>query len=178
MRNQLKSKITLTKKVVRIACPDCGFDLGSDKDEKLLKQIEIEKNTKMIRDSVPAETDIEKPLTVTIGDSMEPTAIETDTPALTTQMPSIINCNQESTEKETALPLKPKENEKTREKKENTKQDKSEGCNEYFGYLASLPKGTATPDECFSCNRLLDCRKQTKNSLCPNKAELACLFSY
>ena len=159
----VKVKDYSNKKLVRIACPDCGFDLGSDKDEKLLKQIEIEKNTKMIRDSVPE--------IATIDNSNEPTAIKSETPTPTIQAPSIINSSQEVNFSDIDVPSKSKENKITPEKKEkaitkrkkNMKQDKPEGCNNNFGYLASLLKGTATPDECYSCTRLLDCRKQTKN---------------
>ena len=167
----VKVKDYSNKKLVRIACPDCGFDLGSDKDEKLLKQIEIEKNTKMIRDSLPAETTIEKPEIATIDNSNEPTAIKSEAPTPTIQAPSIINSSQEVNFSDTEISSKSKENRITPKKnekavtkrKKNVKQEKPDGCNNNFGYLASLSKVTATPDECYSCNKLLDCRKQTAN---------------
>ena len=47
-------------------------------------------------------------------------------------------------------------------KKENNenieaKKDVPGGCNNYFGYLGSRPKGVAMPDECYACARLIDC---------------------
>jgi hypothetical protein len=34
------------------------------------------------------------------------------------------------------------------------------GCNNYFSYLYTLPKGAATPDECYACVRLIDCYRE------------------
>ena len=48
----------------------------------------------------------------------------------------------------------------------NSEKEVPEGCNHYFGYLWSLPKGTATPDECYCCLKLIDCFKET-NELKP-----------
>jgi hypothetical protein len=50
-------------------------------------------------------------------------------------------------------------------KKGMPKKDVPEGCNHYFGYLWTLPKGTSTPDECYCCTKLIDCYKETKNSV-------------
>jgi hypothetical protein len=79
--------------------------------------------------------------------------------------------SQEPKALKTAAPtVKPKENkspekiEKINYKKsDELKQDKPAGCNHYFGYLRTLPKGTNTPDECYCCTRLIDCYKETKN---------------
>jgi hypothetical protein len=30
-------------------------------------------------------------------------------------------------------------------------------CHRYFGYLGDRPKGAAIPEECFTCERMLDC---------------------
>lgn len=58
----------------------------------------------------------------------------------------------------------PKANNKlTPKQTENDKgKNRPEGCNHHFGYLATLPKGAATPDECYLCPKLIDC--SNKNS--------------
>lgn len=43
----------------------------------------------------------------------------------------------------------------------NAKKEKPAGCNNYFGYLGTLPKGGAMPDECYACARLIDCYKES-----------------
>lgn len=48
-------------------------------------------------------------------------------------------------------------------KTEAPKQNKPSGCNHNFGYLSTLPKMTATPEECYFCTKLLECYKETKN---------------
>lgn len=57
----------------------------------------------------------------------------------------------------------PKTNNKlTIKQTENDKgKDKPEGCNHYFGYLATLPKSAGTPDECYLCPKLIDCYKKS-----------------
>ena len=49
------------------------------------------------------------------------------------------------------------------EKTDLSQINRPEGCNHHFGYLATLPKGTNTPDECYSCTDLINCYKKTKN---------------
>ncbi len=53
---------------------------------------------------------------------------------------------------------------KNHKKAEEPPKDRPEGCNHHFGYLWSLPKGTATPDECYMCFKLIDCYKETKET--------------
>lgn len=36
-------------------------------------------------------------------------------------------------------------------------------CNNYFGYLWTLPKGVTTPDECYACSKLIDCYKEASS---------------
>jgi hypothetical protein len=60
---------------------------------------------------------------------------------------------------------KPKDKDTTTQRKNTEKTDiqqinRPEGCNHYFGYLATLPKGTNTPDECYSCTDLINCYKK------------------
>jgi hypothetical protein len=52
---------------------------------------------------------------------------------------------------------------KTCKKNDATQKDVPAGCNHSFGYLSTVPKGTATPDECYLCAKLIDCYKQPKN---------------
>jgi hypothetical protein len=47
-------------------------------------------------------------------------------------------------------------------KADETQKDKHSGCNHYFGYLSTLPKMTATPEECYFCAKLLECYKETE----------------
>ena len=75
--------------------------------------------------------------------------------------------------KETQAPIemevpivKSQENKKT-QRKNNKKavdpaKEKPEGCDHYFGYLWTLPRGTDTPDSCYCCIKLIDCYKETK----------------
>ena len=91
--------------------------------------------------ALPIET---KTSTTTIKENKEPKALKTASPT-----------------------VKPKENKSpekiNRKKADDLKQDRPAGCNHYFGYLWTLPKGTITPDECYCCTRLIDCYKEPKN---------------
>ncbi len=49
---------------------------------------------------------------------------------------------------------------KTPEKIDGPQINRPEGCSHHFGYLATLPKGTNTPDECYSCTDLINCYKK------------------
>jgi hypothetical protein len=77
--------------------------------------------------------------------------------------------NEETKTLNTDSPIdKPKENKtpqrKTHKKAADESQiDKPAGCNYHFGYLWTLPKGTATPEECYCCTKLIECYKETKN---------------
>ena len=84
------------------------------------------------------------------------------------------NFSDEQKMEETSIPaIKLKENDNLQKmnhesfiKQEviNSEKEVPEGCNHYFGYLWSLPKGTATPDECYCCLKLIDCLKETKRT--------------
>jgi hypothetical protein len=39
---------------------------------------------------------------------------------------------------------------------DETQKDKPAGCTYYFGYLSTLPKRTATPEECYFCTKLIE----------------------
>ena len=85
-----------------------------------------------------------------------------------TKVPTTNKESQEPKTLKTAAPtVKPKENkspEKINHKKvDDLKHDRPAGCNHYFSYLWTLPKGTITPDECYCCTRLIDCYKEPKN---------------
>ncbi|HLN88809.1 MAG TPA: hypothetical protein VK253_01975 [Candidatus Binatia bacterium] len=62
--------------------------------------------------------------------------------------------------KKEAMPIKKSVSIETNE----PKKDIPEGCSHFFGYLWSLPKGTATPDACYLCFKLIDCYKEPKES--------------
>lgn len=42
-----------------------------------------------------------------------------------------------------------------------------QACRHEFGYLRTLPKDTAIPDECLSCNRIVECRHVLPKTLEP-----------
>jgi hypothetical protein len=39
----------------------------------------------------------------------------------------------------------------------STPDEKPEGCKNYLGYLGTIPVGKSFPDECFTCNKLIEC---------------------
>jgi len=62
--------------------------------------------------------------------------------------------------------IKPKEKENSqqmnnesviKQKSSEIKKEKPQGCGNFLGYLRVHPKGLPLPDECFACNRLIDC---------------------
>lgn len=56
----------------------------------------------------------------------------------------------------------PKEEDEAKEENVAKTEPKEEfsGCGRYFGYLRTLQKGAAIPDECYCCMRLIDCTKE------------------
>jgi len=48
-------------------------------------------------------------------------------------------------------------------KEPQNQKDKPAVCNHYFGYLSTLPKMAAPPEECYFCAKLLECYKEMKN---------------
>ena len=45
------------------------------------------------------------------------------------------------------------------------RQDVPSRCNHYFGYLFSLKKNAAIPDECYSCSKLIQCFQKPKTEI-------------
>ncbi len=138
----LKVKDFSNKKNVHLACPECGYDLGSSNDETI-KELNIE-NTSQSKIN-PTSEPIETKVSVTTNANKEPKAIESPSPT--------IELKESTSLPETNHKLTPKQ------KTDNYKKDRPTGCNHHFGYLGTLPKGTETPDECYSCARLIECFK-------------------
>ena len=139
----LKVKDFSNKNETHLACPECGYDLGSSKNEKSLKEITLEsKPEPKTKDSAPKP--IEPKTSTTNNGITEPKPIKTAPPIVElkeNRTPKQINKNSSSKQKLDA------------------KKDKPAGCNHFFGYLGTLPKDTETPDECYSCARLIECFK-------------------
>jgi len=102
-------------------------------------------NKPEIKTQKPAPIIIENKITLSKNENKQPETSETKPP--TTKKEE--NKNNEKTNNENA---------------NNTKKDTPEGCNHYFGYLRSLPKGTATPDSCYCCLKLIDCFKEASET--------------
>ena len=116
---------------------------------------------KSVVEESPAKKPIEdrrivkiQPAPTTVERKVALPKIEKKEPEIRTTTPPII------VKKEEAMPIKRAVSKETNE----PKKDISEGCNHYFGYLWSLPKGTATPDACYLCFKLIDCSKEQKES--------------
>ena len=98
--------------------------------------------------------------------TQEPAPIAVETKVAITKQET----KETQTSIETDVPIvKSQENKKVQRKNHKKAVDlakeKPEGCNHYFGYLWSLPKGTETPDECYCCIKLIDCYKETKDKV-------------
>ena len=48
---------------------------------------------------------------------------------------------------------------------ENPKTETAPECNHQFGYLRTLPRDASIPDECLSCNRIVECKYSSVNIL-------------
>jgi hypothetical protein len=191
------------KRITRLACPECGYDLGSSKDEKtLLKKITQNEADPKNRDSDSIDK-IENNISNT---HMQCDELEMGKADLATnesnQNQNITELNSEESKEiilkpetrlegkdsasilgETQSSMRIKESEETKglqnglenikllkksnfPKKRNNKIkndakiDRPVGCNNYFGYLSTHPRGTATPDECYACPKLIDCYKE------------------
>ena len=138
----VKVKDLSKKNEAHLACPECGFDLGLLNAEKGL-EIAIESKQELKKES--ASKPIEKQVPVTKDTVKEVKAFENPPPTLESKQ----NASPQKINKK--LPPKQKEN--------DPQKDRPAGCNHHFGYLGSLPKGTETPDECYSCTRLIECFK-------------------
>jgi len=49
--------------------------------------------------------------------------------------------------------------------KENPKTETAPECKHQFGYLRTLPRDASIPDECLSCNRIVECKHSLVNTL-------------
>jgi DNA-directed RNA polymerase subunit RPC12/RpoP len=138
----LKVKDFSNKKEIRLACPECGYDLGSLDGKKSLREITLQSKSEVkIQDSTskPIETGVS---TINNG-RKEPNALGAAEPIVESKK------NGSSPETDHSLFLNQELN--------GPKKDRPPGCNHYLRYLGARPKGTRTPDECYSCPRLIDC---------------------
>jgi hypothetical protein len=138
----VKVKDLSKKNENHLACPECGFDLGLLNSEKGL-EIAIESKQEPKKES--ASKPIEKQVLVTKDAVKEVKALEEPSPTLES--------------KQNASPQKINKKLTPKQKENDPKKDRPAGCNYHFGYLGTLPKGTKTPDECYSCTRLIECFK-------------------
>jgi hypothetical protein len=138
----MKVKDLSKKSEAHLACPECGFDLGLLNAEKSL-EIAIESKQELKKESVSKP--IEKQVPVTKDTVKEVNALEN--PSITIEP------------KQNTSPQKINKKSIPKQKEADPKKDRPAGCNYHFGYLGSLPKGTETPDECYSCTRLIECFK-------------------
>ncbi|MBE0512910.1 hypothetical protein IBX38_07660 [Candidatus Bathyarchaeota archaeon] len=49
--------------------------------------------------------------------------------------------------------------------RENPKTETAPECKHQFGYLRTLPRNASIPDECLSCNRIVECKHSLVNTL-------------
>lgn len=190
----LKVKDYSDKKDTRIACPECGYDLGSSNNKNALMQSKV-KNTAVQKNQLSTDK-IETEASKTNIQNEKVEAINTDLPILETILetsPPKVNEysekvtfggkieleNASSIHSEVQSPAFTEQREKLEEietansRKENIRakkgknkkafvanKDRPLSCNNYFGYLWTLPKGVTTPDECFACSKLIDCYKE------------------
>jgi DNA-directed RNA polymerase subunit RPC12/RpoP len=144
----LKVKDFSNKKEVHLACPECGYDLGSLNGKKSLKEITLQnKPESKIQDSTSKR--IETGVSTTNNGNKEPNALSAA--ALIVESKK----NESSPEKDRSLFLN--------QELDGSKKDKPAGCNHYLRYLGTLPKGTKTPDECYSCPTLIECYKKASD---------------
>ena len=138
----VKVKYLSKKSEKHLACPECGFDLGLLNSEKGL-EITTESKQELTKESAPKP--IEKQVPVPKDSVKEIIAPENPSPTLES--------------KQIASPQKINKKLAPKQKENVPQKDRPAGCNHHFGYLGSLPKGTETPDECYSCTRLIECFK-------------------
>lgn len=142
-RKPIKVKNQSNQKEIRLACPECGYDLGSSNNKNALNERTIE-NMPEAKTSEPPNALIENKVSV-IKVSKESESLE-NSPQTLESKPDL-----KPPKTNNKLTIKQTENDKRKER--------PEGCNHHFGYLGTLPKNTVTPDECYSCSKLIDCFK-------------------
>jgi hypothetical protein len=140
----MKVKDFSTGKDVGFACPDCGYDLGSLKSGKGLKETAVQNGPELkIKDSVskPIEAGVS---TVNCG-VKEPQAPLAAHPAFESKKnPSLQESDQSLLE----------------QKFDDAKKDRPACCKHYLGYLGVLLGRAETLDECFFCPMLIECGKR------------------
>jgi len=134
------------KKEIHLACPICGYNLGPSKDKRSLEGIILQSELKSkTKDSASTPVVASAPK----NGFKDPKPLKID--AKTVELRG----NKSPQETKSGLPLE--------QKIDASKKNRPYGCNHYFGYLWTVPKGTKTPDECYSCARLIECYKEPKN---------------
>jgi hypothetical protein len=164
------------------ACPHCGIDLeplltsgikhklrvkGAEVPQQRNSEVEIGDSTLNIETRKPeiaprTENSSKKPVKL----------IETRKPETVTQnSKKPWKTNEATTTRPAAefmeqrdLPLKTSQKSNVQEKTlgegsttEGESSNAPEGCAHFFGYLRCLPKGSAVPYGCYSCQRMVDC---------------------
>jgi hypothetical protein len=143
----LKVKDFSNKKETHLACPECGYDLGSLNGKKGLKEITLQSKPEVkIQDSTSKR--IETEVSTTNNGGKEPSALRAAAQIVESKI------NKSPTEIEYELFLK--------QELDDSKEDRPACCTHYLRYLRNLPKGAKAPEECYSCPRLIACYK--KNS--------------
>ena len=148
----VKVKDFSNKKEVYLACPECGFDLGSLNDKKGLGETTFQSGSEVtFHDS--ALKQIETGGSTTNNESKEPNIIRAVAPIVESEEnKNPPECTPKGTPKST-----PEEDPFLKQKLDALKKDRPVNCNNYLGYLRALPKGTKTPDECYCCLSLVEC---------------------
>jgi hypothetical protein len=144
----LKVKDFSNKKEVHLACPECGYDLGSLNGKKGLKEITLQSEPELKIQDLTSKR-IETEGSTTNNGSKEPNALRDAAPIVESKK------NETSPEIDHGLFLK--------QELDDSKKDRPAGCNHYFRYLGTLSKGTKTPDECYSCSSLIECYKKASD---------------
>jgi hypothetical protein len=143
----MKVKDFSNKKAVGLACPECGYDLGSFDGKKGLKENALQSKPEIkIQDSTPKP--IETEVSTTNYGNKEPEASRTAAPIVE------LKKNESSPEIDNSC---------LKQKLDNHKKDGPACCNHYFGYLGGIPKHAETLNECYFCPRLIECCEKASN---------------
>jgi len=141
----VKVKDFSNKKQVGLACPECGYDLGSLDGKKGLRETSFQNKPELkIQDSTPKP--IETKISMTNKGSNEPKAFESAAPVVESEK------KHTCPETDQVVPLK--------QTLGDIKKDGPACCNHYFGYLGGSHKSAETLDECYFCPKLLECSKK------------------
>ncbi len=144
----LKVKDFSNKKEVHLACPECGFDLGSLNDKKGLKEISLQsKPEAKSHDSTSKR--IETEVSTINNGGKEPEPLRAAAPIVHSKK----NTTSPETDQEVFL----------KQKSDDLKKDGPACCNHYFGYLRGTQKRAETLDECYFCPKLIECCKKASD---------------